>query len=78
MDQVQEWLSAGGNGREKKGNGSEGGEDAGEEENEIVKGLVERIAKTRGGSGENKTGKTASYLDEELDLPGLDVPEREE
>ena len=77
MDQVQDWLSAGGNGREKHEK-----EDKGEGEtvadDEIVKGLVNRLARDKGAAGERAPGEARPYRDDGLNLPGLDVPELEE
>jgi len=77
MDQVQGWLSAGGNGRERDGTEDGEGETAGEGD-EVLKGVVDRLCKGKRGSTEQDTGKAASHLDQEIDVPGLDVPERDE
>lgn len=78
MGQVQEWLSAGNDGREKHEKDGDKSNRTGEDESEIVKGLVDRIAKNRKCSGEEEADEARPYLDEDLDLPGLDVPECEE
>jgi len=77
MDQVQDWLSAGGNGREKqrKEDKGDGGSSA---DDEIAKGLVDRLARDKGAAGESTSGEARPYRDDGLDLPGLDVPERDE
>ena len=77
MDQVQEWLSAGSNGRGKKGRSSREGEAAQEADN-VLKGLVDRLSKSKEESGGHEAGRERSYLDQEMDVPGLDVPERDE
>jgi len=77
MDQVQDWLSAGGNGREKHAM-EDKGEGETEADDEIVKGLVDRLAREKGAAGEGASGEARLYRDDEVDLPGMDVPEREE
>ena len=77
MDQVQEWLSAGGNGREKH-EMEDKGEGETEADDEIVKGLVDRLARDKGAAGEEASGEARPYGEDTLDLPGLDVPELEE
>jgi len=77
MDQVQEWLSAGGNGREKHEK-EDKGEGETEADDEIVKGLVDRLARDKGAAGEGVSGEARPCRDDEVDLPGLDVPERKE
>ena len=77
MDQVQDWLSAGGNGREKhEKEDKEEGETAADDE--IVKGLVDRLGRDKGAAGEAASGEARPYRDDEVELPGLDVPELEE
>ena len=77
MDQVQDWLSAGGNGREKqrKEDKGDGGSSA---DDEIAKGLVDRLARDKGAGSERASGEARPYRDDGLGLPGLDVPERDE
>jgi hypothetical protein len=78
MEQVQGWLRAKGNGREDEDRDDGEAGDAEGESSEVVKGLVERIGKGRRGVEEKRSEDSRRYLDEDLDLPGLDVPERKE
>ena len=72
MDQVQGWLSSGSNGPEKPE------EDQDHKEDKIIKGLVEKL-KQKDGQEKVKPGEGIQpYLDDGLDLPGLEVPDREE
>ena len=60
---------------QSKANSGEG--DVPEGDN-VLKGVADRLAKSKGESGTDRPGETKSYLDGEMDLPGLDVPDREE
>ena len=77
MDQVQGWLSAGRNGSGKDGKSSGKEEDV-PEGDDVLKGLVDRLAKKKEDSGRNKAERSRPYLDQEMDVPGLDVPERDD
>jgi len=77
MHHVQEGLIAGGNGKGKQIGGGSGEGDV-PEGDDVLKGVVDHLAKSRGSGGGDGPGKTKSYLDAEMDLPGLDVPDREE
>lgn len=72
MDQVQGWLSSGSKGQEK----SE--EDQDHKEDKIIKGLVEKLNKKDGQENVKPSGGIQPYPDNGLDLPGLEVPDREE
>jgi hypothetical protein len=77
MDQVQDWLSAGGNGRGREGKSSAKEEDV-PEGDDVLKGLVERLAGKKEESGGDNAERSRPYPDQEIDLPGLDVPPRDE
>jgi hypothetical protein len=77
MDQVQEWLSAGSNGGEGDGK-SNGKEEDVPEGDDVLRGLAERLAKKEEDSGGQDAERSRPYLDQEMDLPGLDVPERDD
>ena len=72
MDQVQGRLSSGSKGREKPE------EDKDHKDEEIVKGLVEKLNQKGGQDNVKPGGGIQPYLDDGLDLPGLEVPDREE
>jgi hypothetical protein len=72
MDQVQGWLSSGSNGREKPE------KDQDHKEDKIIKGLVEKLNQKDGQENVKPGGGIQPYLDDGLDLPGLEVPDREE
>jgi len=72
MDQVQGWLSSGSNRREKPE------EDQDHNEDKIIKGLVEKLNQKDGQENVKPGGDVQPYLDDGLDLPGLEVPDREE
>ena len=72
MDQVQGWLSLGSKGREKPD------EDQDHKEDKIIKGLVEKLNQKDGQENVKPGGDVQPYLDDGLDLPGLEVPDREE
>lgn len=72
MDQVQGWLSSGSNGREKPE------EDQDHKEDKIIKGLVEKLNQKDGQENVKPSGGIQPYPDNGLDLPGLEVPDREE
>ena len=72
MDQVQGRLSSGINGKE------EPEEDPGHTEDKIVKSLVEKLNQKDGQENVKSGGGIQPYLDDGLDLPGLEVPDREE
>ena len=77
MDQVQGWLSAGRNGSGEDGKSSGKEEDV-PEGDDVLKGLVDRLAKKKEDSGGNKAERSRPYLDQKMDVPGLDVPERDD
>ncbi len=53
-------------------------EDQGNKEDKIVKGLVEKLNQKDGQENVKLGGGIQPYLDDGLDLPGLEVPDREE
>ncbi len=67
MDQVQGWLSSGNNGREKPEEGQ------GHKEDKIVKSLVEKLNQKDKQENVKPGGGIQPYLDDGLDLPGLEV-----
>lgn len=72
MDQVQGWLSSGSKGQEKPE------EDQDHKEDKIIKGLVEKLNQKDGQENVKPSGGIQPYPDNGLDLPGLEVPDREE
>ena len=79
MDQVQGDVSGDRNGRERHtgvGEGEGTGADASTRD-EIAQGVMKRILKGDQRVGEEKPAAAQSLPDGELDVPGLDVPERE-
>jgi hypothetical protein len=77
MGEVQERLSAEGNGREKQIEGRDQASGrAGEIE--IVMRLIDRLSRDTDATSEKVRGSPRPYQDSELDLSGLDVPERED
>ncbi len=72
MDQTQGRLNSGNKGSEKQ-EGNHGLPD-----DEVVKRLVEKLTDQDGQESVEQVGVAHPYLDEELDLPGLEVPDREE
>ena len=72
MGQVQGRLNSGSKGRGKQeGNQSQ-------KDDEVLKTLVEKLTDQDGQESVEQVGVAHPYLDEELDLPGLEVPDREE
>ncbi len=71
MDQVQGWLSSGRNGKDIPV------EEQGNKEDKIVRGLVEKLGQKDGQEEVKPGGGSQPYLDVGLDLPGLEVPDRE-
>jgi hypothetical protein len=78
MDQVSKRISVGSNGSGSKGRGIVGQNKGHDEETSIIKGLVERLSKEIDRIEETRHRKPGSYLDQDIDVPGLDVPERDE
>lgn len=77
MDHVQEQLSAGGNGRgDRESGGAEKRTEA--TSDQLVRGLIGRLSRGRRNRGAEDQGGTKPYPDEEMDVPGLEVPERDE
>lgn len=77
MDHVQEQLSAGGNGRgDREPAGGKKRTDA--TSDELLQGLIGRLSRGRGDRSAEDHGGTTPYPDEEMDVPGLEVPERDE
>ena len=77
MDHVQEQLSAGGNGRgDREPAGGKKRTDA--TSDELVRGLIGRLSRGSGDRSDEDQGRTNRYPDEEMDVPGLEVPERDE
>ena len=72
MDQVQGRLSSGSKRKEQPE------EDQVHKENEIVKGIVEKLDKKEGQENVKPGGCIQPYQDNGLALPGLEVPDREE
>jgi len=72
MDQVQGWLGSEIDGRGKPE------EEQGYKEEKIIKGLVEKLKQKDGQENVKPGGDVQPYLDDGLDLPGLEVPDREE
>jgi hypothetical protein len=72
MDKVQGRLNSGSNRKEKPE------EDPGNKEDEIVKGIVEKLDKKEGQENVKPGGGIQPYMDDGLDLPGLEVPDRVE
>ena len=71
MDQVQKWISAGGNGRgEQASHIEEAAED--QDGNHILKGLMDRLSKHAGERELPHEEKSGSYLDQEMDVPERD------
>ena len=70
-------MIAGGNGKGKQIGGGSGEGDV-PEGDDVLKGVANRLAKSKGESGTDRPGETKSHLDGDMDLPGLDVPDREE
>jgi hypothetical protein len=68
-------LIAGGNGRDR-GKGAGGGGQS--EADGLVRGLIDRLRRGKEVRGEGGAGQGAPYPDGAIDVPGLDVPEREE
>lgn len=68
-------MIAGGNGRDR-GKGAGGGEQS--EADGLVSGLIDRLRRSRDVRGEGGVGQGGPYPDGAIDVPGLDVPEREE
>ncbi len=66
------WLSSGSNGKEKPE------EEQGHKEDKIVKGLVKKLNQKDGQEKVKPGGDIHPYMDDGLDLPGLEVPDREE
>jgi hypothetical protein len=78
MDQVSKRISFGSNGSGSKGRGGVGPKKDYDEETSIIKGLVERLSKEIDRIEDSCHRKPGSYLDQDIDVPGLDVPERDE
>ena len=76
MDQVQGGVSGDRNGRERHAGEGEG-EGEVSPRDEIAQGVMKRILKGDQRVGEEKPAAAQSLPDGELDVPGLDVPERE-
>jgi len=72
MDTVQCELKAGNKGQELTQERSE------PKETDLVKGIVHRLVRTISDEGMDSSEGTRPYPEEALDLPGLDVPDREE
>lgn len=72
MDQVQVRLNSGSTGRGKQ-EGNQSQKDA-----EVLKRLVEKFSEQDREESAKTMGGVHPYPDEELDLPGLEVPDREE
>ena len=79
MDQVQGDVSGGGNGRERHTGEGEGEGTRGDTstQDEIAQGVMKRILKGDQRVGEEKPAGEQPLQNGELDVPGLDVPERE-
>ena len=71
MDQTQGRLTSGSDGREKQ-DGNQGIQN-----DEVVKRLVEKLTGQDEQESVDKVSGAHPYPDEELDLPGLEVPDRE-
>ena len=71
MDQTQGRLISGSDGREKQ-DGNQGLQN-----DEVVKRLVEKLSEQDSEESAKTMGVAHPYPDEELDLPGLEVPDRE-
>lgn len=78
MDQVQKWVSAGKNGSGRESGEPQGRETRREGEDQIIRGLMDRLTKEINRIEESRQEKPGSYLDQDIDVPGLDVPERDE
>lgn len=77
MDHVQELLSAGDNGRgDREPAGGKKRTDA--TSDELLRGLIGRLSRGRGDRSAEDQSQTKRYPDEEMDVPGLEVPERDE
>jgi hypothetical protein len=78
VDKVQGRLSAGENGREKDIEGRRGEASGKAGDIEIVMRLIDRLSRHAVADRPRGTGNTSPHAGSELDLSGLDVPEREE
>jgi len=72
MDTVQGQLKAGNKGQKQTQDRSE------PKETELVKGIVHKMRHRCSDEGGDPAKGTRPYPEEALDLPGLDVPDREE
>lgn len=67
-------MMGGGNGRER---GKCAGDCAQPERDGLVRALMDRLRKGKGGWEKDRRESAGPYPDGAIDVPGLDVPERE-
>ena len=78
MDQVSKWIGCGSNGSGRENKETRRQDEQPDHEDRIIRGLMERLAREIDRIEESRQEKPGSYLDQDIDVSGLDVPERDE